>query len=345
MYVFALLIISILSCKGGPVSKDISKQASTSDSKNISQFRNVATSGADSLWVITVNGKLLQLSKKSGQYSVTAISAPSVISFANSEKGWVVDRNNTTWSTHDGGRSWKQLQTPEAERVNFYLPQQLTFVDDLNGWLIGLFKVWRTGDGGKRWQECFSVEASKQEELGRIYRGAFLSPELGWFVSSGGIVAKTTDGGKNWGLLLTLPGKDIHDVFFSNTSRGWLVSRPTGGIYSTEDSGANWSAQFITTEQTYLNSVQFLDENAGWAAGWRSIADSNEKRQGIVLRTLDGGKSWSPLSIGFTEPFFDRVIFFDNKHGWLIGRDSIYYTEDGGQSWLMIFQLPQPTSM
>jgi photosystem II stability/assembly factor-like uncharacterized protein len=59
-----------------------------------------------------------------------------------------------------------------------------------------------------------------------------------------------------------------------------------------------------------------------------------------VLRTLDGGATWSELRIGKNQPFFDRVTFYDARHGWLVGRDEVYYTEDGGQSWQVVVSLP-----
>ena len=62
--------------------------------------------------------------------------------------------------------------------------------------------------------------------------------------------------------------------------------------------------------------------------------------RGIVLHTLDGGKTWQTVDIGKVEPFFHRVYFADTQHGWLFSRDNTYRTDNGGKSWSPVLKLP-----
>ena len=84
-----------------------------------------------------------------------------------------------------------------------------------------------------------------------------------------------------------------------------------------------------------LDSVNFVDETHGWAAGGL----------GTILHTSDGGDTWKEQETA-THFFFEKVFFIDRKHGWAVGgwpRDYevaikggmgvILATTDGGTSW------------
>jgi photosystem II stability/assembly factor-like uncharacterized protein len=61
-----------------------------------------------------------------------------------------------------------------------------------------------------------------------------------------------------------------------------------------------------------------------WAAG----------SGGMVVRSLDEGKSWEEKQLGSPEVVFSSIHFPDPDHGWLVGtRSAIYNTEDGGKTW------------
>jgi len=101
-----------------------------------------------------------------------------------------------------------------------------------------------------------------------------------------------------------------------------------------------WTKVFTGTDRTYLNSVNFVDRNEGWAVGWRAIGEQNQEGAAVLLHTLDGGNKWAEISTDVKERFFDRVFFYDKVHGWLVARDAIYYTDDAGRSFRKVFKLP-----
>jgi photosystem II stability/assembly factor-like uncharacterized protein len=304
----------------------------TPDWKNISQFQNVSPAGPDLIWVVTVKGDLLRVSSKGESHSVAEVGAAHLVAFRDSTHGWVVDRKSGVWVTSDGGNAWRNIFAPP--RNVFYLPQQLTFVDDLNGWLVGIFKVWQTSDGGKSWQEKFSGSSNSDKRIGRLYRGAFIGDKKAWVTSSGGVVIQTSDGGSTW--KTAAPEQtDLHDVVFADEQTGWMIGRPRGGVFSTSDNGKTWRLQFAR-EATYLNSIHFVNGKEGWAVGW-TIKDQD--RLGLVLHSLDGGIKWVEVATGLRERFFERVCLLDRFHGWLIARDAIYHTDDAGKNFRKIFSL------
>ena len=96
---------------------------------------------------------------------------------------------------------------------------------------------------------------------------------------------------------------------------------------------AQWYQQNSGTNKN-LYAVQFTDANNGLAVG-----DS-----GTVLRTNDGGTSWTPVVTGITDNF-TAMYFVDASNGWAItGIKSEFYSEfpdssiilhstDGGIAW------------
>src|SRR6516225_2172886 len=73
----------------------------------------------------------------------------------------------------------------------------------------------------------------------------------------------------------------------------------------------------------YLFGVSFTDANTGTAVGFG----------GTILRTTDGGASWTRQSSGTTETLLG-VSFTDANTGTAVGSGgTILRTTDGGASW------------
>jgi photosystem II stability/assembly factor-like uncharacterized protein len=71
-------------------------------------------------------------------------------------------------------------------------------------------------------------------------------------------------------------------------------------------------------------SVSFVDALHGWIA----VLDA-----GVVLRTSDGGETWSPVYVP-TPGLVSSVCFVDEEVGWVTTWDAeVFKTEDGGTTW------------
>jgi len=132
-----------------------------------------------------------------------------------------------------------------------------------------------------------------------------------------------------------LEDAELTDVFFLDPQRGWAVG-DRGVIWLTQDGGRVW--QLADSPVTCrLESVWFVDESHGWAAGgW--MQPYSHASVAVVLRTDNGGRRWTRVPVD-TLPKLLKIRFFDQRRGWAVGAPSAMYpsgafgTTDGGRSW------------
>lgn len=72
-----------------------------------------------------------------------------------------------------------------------------------------------------------------------------------------------------------------------------------------------------------VNDIHYVDAQTAWAAG----------DHGTLLRTLDGGTTWTAIDSGTRENLY-AVHFIDSSHGWVSGGNGVLLrTDDGGEHW------------
>jgi photosystem II stability/assembly factor-like uncharacterized protein len=86
--------------------------------------------------------------------------------------------------------------------------------------------------------------------------------------------------------------------------------------------GEGWSGGRQGLQGKDLNAVYFLDSKRGWVAG----------DGGVVMRTRDGGRTWTRQTVETKESFND-VYFRNEEDGYLLAASQIFTTEDGGETW------------
>jgi photosystem II stability/assembly factor-like uncharacterized protein len=169
-----------------------------------------------------------------------------------------------------------------------------------------------------------------------------------------GRVYRTTDGGRTWSLSYEIerPGVFFDGMAFWDEQRGLAFGDPVDGaffIMRTTDGGASWSE--VRRDQI----PPPLGGEAGFAASGTAIAVAGTRHAWIgtgggpvarVLRTTDGGSSWSaestPLPGGVATGIFG-VAFRDTLHGIAVGGNyqqpagegsNVVRTTDGGRTWV-----------
>ncbi len=148
-----------------------------------------------------------------------------------------------------------------------------------------------------------------------------------------GTVIQTTDGGAHWQVQHHAAGtsNDLSGVHFTDSLDGWAVAGPL--VLHSTDAGATWAAVCSDTSLSY-NAVCFVDRDTGFVAG----------KEGVLLRTTDGGVSWDRrmmddyLGGGWRDIFgLHHITFTDKNNGWIVGAgyygNQIYHTTDCGRSW------------
>jgi photosystem II stability/assembly factor-like uncharacterized protein len=93
---------------------------------------------------------------------------------------------------------------------------------------------------------------------------------------------------------------------------------------------AEWRAPLPKSENSgELYAVEFLNHNIGWAVGGQSGTKST-----MLFGTKDGGKTWERQTLFDGElSHLTDIAFADANNGWIVGRNQVLRTTDGGESW------------
>lgn len=183
--------------------------------------------------------------------------------------------------------------------------------------------------------------------VGRYYRAVRMRNDLVTFAAGGttagdGIIDMSVDTGSTWANIAVLPGQPVSRLHFVNDQLGFaatggysrlfnngLLLPDSGAIYRSTNGGMDWEQVHASTV-TGFSDVDFLSADIG-------VATRND---GVMLRTTDGGDTWSEASVVLAGSFvLTSVVFRDDGVGFASGYRSngtegiILSSIDGGISW------------
>jgi len=131
-----------------------------------------------------------------------------------------------------------------------------------------------------------------------------------------------------WEVIEVPAEKHLRAVFFTDSLYGWAVG-DTGTIIHTIDGGENWLVQDAGTDNNIV-SVFFLNRQLGWASSWSYAGFFGT----LILKTTDGGTTWTSETYPEDNLFMNCILFLDSLTGWMGGSPhALVKTTDGGQSW------------
>jgi len=256
------------------------------------------------------------------------------ITFTDSLTGYVCGDSGTILKTVDKGNSWARLNTGTAAQFNsikFPTPQIGVAVGDTGS-------IFRTTDAGTSWQQI--QVGFKRRAFVKV---DFPSTDTGYLVGDSATVLKTTDAGLTWSSPLPMPLQVLKDskflgMDFITPSIGFACGGAFGNprktvFIRTVNGGLSWDtmASTLPSFRTGLWDVSFVNPQVGYATGIF----------GIVLKTADGGNSWS--SVRQMGGNYNRAMYFlKESTGWVVGSlqgglsfgdGMIKSTTDGGSGW------------
>lgn len=231
------------------------------------------------------------------------------------------DFSGAILTTADGGQTWQDNAAAlyEDRQREFFA---VDFVDAQNGWALAAMNfpssnvnLARTIDGGSTWTWVDSGVEGQLSVGFALVQGeiVFSDAQHGWAVGGLGEVVSTADGGTTWTqqtLTCDWPEclKRLYTVSMIDSQIGWIGGE---GLYHTNDGGENWLQ--VDVELTGdIHAIQFLDAQAGWAAGDR----------GVLLYTASGGTTWEAVETGEGSTL-NGLYFVSPVRGWIVGDDGV----------------------
>ncbi len=205
--------------------------------------------------------------------------------------------------TTDGGTTWTLLLDVQEQFRD--QPLRVRFLDARRAWVVGANALYRTTDGGATWT-AQGLDLGKTAAQAGDLRGVG-SQAWAW---GDGKLRKHFDG-IGWGIMLDPASKletGCHEcpaaAAFTSLTDAWFFGGPTRRLYRSQDAGLSWA------------SVPFVD------------------RRGDAV--LPGGTLHAGGEVA-------RLAFPNATQGWLLASGTLLSTDDGGKSWAVWQNPPDPS--
>ncbi|MFO0203652.1 MAG: WD40/YVTN/BNR-like repeat-containing protein [Alphaproteobacteria bacterium] len=255
------------------------------------------------------------------------------------------------------GTVWRELAIePYAGKQD-----DVSFVSLNEGWYgNGAGKLYHTADGGETWTKVWDQPGTFIRALGFIdaQNGFLGNVGVGYYpnVTDPSPLYRTRDGGSTWtpveaegiGLVEGVCGIDVlhQRRIFQGALRQTEIVHAAGrvggpaALLRSLDSGATWRVIDLSAHAGMILDVKFFSADVGFvcAASSTSIEEANA----LMLRTLDGGQSWTPV---YRSPrrfencwkmsFPSRQIGYATVQNYEEGATQriVIKTTDGGATW------------
>ena len=198
------------------------------------------------------------------------------------------------------------------------------------------------------------------------YRGkrdsvSFVDPDHGWYGTGAGDLFATKDGGASWQKIASRPGTFVRAVGFVDRQNGFIGNigtdyypgvTDTTPLYRTRDGGVTWEA--VDTGDATIKGVCAIDilrvsRIYQGELQPRTVIHAAGRVGGPtgMLRSVDGGATWSVIDMAPHAGMILDVKFFDENTGLVFAATHpdpaqaeglVLRTEDGGTSWREVYR-------
>jgi photosystem II stability/assembly factor-like uncharacterized protein len=279
--------------------------------------------------------------------------------------------------TDDAGRNWQTLsETPGVvpERMQWLDAKHgfaTSFVPTEPADGSGAFALYGTNDGGKHWARIESAPETVNEIRFQSARDGWISARQCTTLECHTGIWRTQDGGATW---TPLPDPFGGGEFFAVTTDSLLlgvnqIDGPAANVAILDLKAATWSAAESAARQPFW-SIHFADRGHGyalaygrllvtddggatWARGTAPSLFDSISVSGVgtvwgaticcnggapIHRSVDGGKTWQPLSVPFSA--VSVIQAFGAQDAIATTAEGLFATGDGGSSWRRIESIP-----
>lgn len=190
---------------------------------------------------------------------------------------------------------------------------------------VGDYGVVLLSDDGNKFRQAKSVPT--RTVLTSVY---FLNDKQGWAAGHDGTILATTDGGETWQIQRAEPGKDrvLMSIWFENAQHGLAVGQ-FGLALETNDGGKTWQERKLVEGEA---AERHLFQIFAGPDGLAFIA----AEAGSLLRTTDGGRSWTAIQTDNKGSFWTGLVQKDGNVIIAGMRGHVYRSADKGLTWTEI---------
>ncbi len=217
-----------------------------------------------------------------------------------------------------------------------------------------------------RMPELGEVTQSWSTQVTEPYRGkrddiSFISPDMGWYGTGKGKLYQTRNGGDTWVEIANKPGTFIRALGFVDEITGFIGNvgteyypgvTDTTPLYRTDDGGVTWQAVDIgETTIAGICAIDLLETDRIYQGNLHSrlVIHAAGRVGGPtgIIRSVDGGESWSAIDMSEHAGMILDVKFFTESEGLIFASTSadmreaeglILRTVDGGQTWQEVYR-------
>jgi photosystem II stability/assembly factor-like uncharacterized protein len=233
--------------------------------------------------------------------------------------------------THDGGASWDTIQVPYQTQIADYrtdmqfLNNQYGFVCGGSGFSTIQNMLLGTKDGGETWDSLIINWPFVYEFMGLDFR---LTSNIKGIVFTYGSMYKTLDSGKSLSQV-PLPSTPFYLIDAVLVDNNIVLAGNTGfgtnnKIYVSADWGANWVNVFDDTLAITALGANGHNLYAACGSGW-------------VIKSVNGGNSWTKSKIAANAMNFNKVRFGANDYVYMTanvnGDSYVYGSDNNGNTW------------
>jgi photosystem II stability/assembly factor-like uncharacterized protein len=286
--------------------------------------------------------------------------APATVDMVSPMRGYLLTAPNladismggvpgTLWTTDNGGRTWRELQTMWSwgtpNETGWQDAMQFTGPD--TGWIAvgtgagpGRGGLEMTRDGGYRWVR---LDGDRQWSVSSL---DFVTPQDGWITGSRlgqAFLLHTGNGGRSFAQVLPPPSPTTAmDMVSATQGYGLGSAAYSSTVLKTRNGGVTWMSEPFSGGTPLAVSFPPTPGTPPGRVGWlvaETVSDSSNMPQRLtVYRTADGGQRW----LGQSRVDGSGVLAFRMRAdgtGLLETADAngyplaLWVTHDGGHRW------------
>ena len=237
-------------------------------------------------------------------------------------------------------QTWQPLTSilvnPNSQRFDdvFFLNENLGWA--ANGYYSAVYK---TIDGGANW--TLQTNGAMLGSSHYFRNIEFLDENIGFLGTLNQKFYKTIDGGTTWNLVTNITPNPLAicglDCVGTSTVYGCGAYFSPANIIKSTDSGNTWQFIDMSAYATALVDINFIDENIGFVSGSNATG-------GVILKTIDGGTTWTQLLNTATNgDYVWKLQFLNSNNNVLFGSvesggpnpGRLAKSIDGGVNWTL----------